>query len=41
MAIGSFDELRSAAHGGATLEAVFNTLTHAEDPRERARRILG
>ncbi len=40
-AIGTFDELRREAHGGATLEAVFNALTHAEDPRERARRILG
>ncbi len=41
IAVGSLDELRREAHGGATLEQVFNRLTHAEDPRERARRILG
>jgi len=41
VAVGSLDELRREAHGGATLEQVFNRLTHAEDPRERARRILG
>ncbi|MCY2959942.1 MAG: ABC transporter ATP-binding protein [Planctomycetota bacterium] len=41
VALGSLDELRVQAHGGATLEQVFSALTHAEDPRERARRILG
>lgn len=41
VAVGSLDELRREAHGGATLEQVFNALTHAEDPRERALRILG
>ena len=40
-ALGTFEELRREAHGGATLDAVFSALTHAEDPRERARRILG
>lgn len=41
VAVGSLDELRTQAHGGATLEQVFSALTRAEDPRERARRILG
>jgi ABC-2 type transport system ATP-binding protein len=45
VAVGSLEELRREAHdearGGATLEQVFSALTHAEDPRERARRILG
>jgi ABC-2 type transport system ATP-binding protein len=41
IAVGSLDELRGDARGGATLEQVFSALTHAEDPRERARRILG
>jgi len=52
IAAGTLDELRGAARPSAmlerdaarpdaTLEQVFTALTHAEDPRERARRILG
>jgi ABC-2 type transport system ATP-binding protein len=41
VAAGTLEELRGAARPGATLEQVFSALTHAEDPRERARRILG
>ncbi|MBL8860999.1 MAG: ABC transporter ATP-binding protein [Planctomycetes bacterium] len=41
VALGTFEELRREARGGATLEAVFNALTQAEDPRARALRILG
>lgn len=41
IAVGSLEELRGEGRGGATLEQVFSALTHAEDPRERALRILG
>jgi ABC-2 type transport system ATP-binding protein len=41
VAVGTLDELRAQARGGATLEQVFGALTHAEDPRAKAARILG
>ncbi len=41
VASGTFEELRSKAQSGTTLEQVFGALTRAEDPRARAERILG
>lgn len=41
LACGSFEELRSQAGGGSTLDEVFRTLTQAEDPIQVADRILG
>ncbi len=38
---GSLDELRARAGTAGTLEDVFGTLTHAEDPTARARAVLG
>ncbi len=39
--LGSLDELRAQAGRGGTLEEVFGTLAHTEDPTEQARRLLG
>ena len=41
LACGSFDELRARAGGGTSLEEVFRTLTHSQDPARVAERILG
>lgn len=41
VALGNFEELRARAGGEGTLEEVFRTLTHAEDPAAAARRALG
>lgn len=41
LALGSMQELRSQAGGGSSLEEVFRVLTHSEDPRQVAARILG
>jgi ABC-2 type transport system ATP-binding protein len=41
LAVGTFAELRTRAGGGSTLEEVFRSLTHSEDPAEVAGRILG
>jgi ABC-2 type transport system ATP-binding protein len=41
LAVGNLAELRAQAGGGSTLEEVFRSLTHSEDPQEVARRILG
>jgi len=41
VALGTLDELREEAGRDGTLEEVFGTVTHSEDPREAARRILG
>lgn len=41
LALGSLDELRARAGAGNSLEEVFRVLTHSEDPREVAARILG
>ncbi|NOT29978.1 MAG: ABC transporter ATP-binding protein [Planctomycetes bacterium] len=41
LACGSFDELRAQAGGGSTLDEVFRSLTHSEDPTQAALRILG
>jgi ABC-2 type transport system ATP-binding protein len=41
LACGSFEELRAQSGGGSTLDEVFRTLTHSEDPARVAERILG
>jgi ABC-2 type transport system ATP-binding protein len=41
LAVGSMAELRTAAGRDGTLEDLFRAVTHAEDPAERARAILG
>ena len=41
LALGGMDELRTQAGEGQSLEEVFRTLTHAEDPDRKAARILG
>ena len=41
VALGTLDELRAEAAGEGTLDQVFRTLTHTEDPEEAARRVLG
>lgn len=41
LACGTFEELRSSAGGGSTLDEVFRSLTQAEDPALVADRILG
>lgn len=41
LACGSFEELRSRAGGGSSLDEVFRSLTQAEDPALVAGRILG
>ena len=41
VAVGSLDELRALAGRDGTLEQVFGALTHSEDPRVVARRLLG
>jgi ABC-2 type transport system ATP-binding protein len=40
LAVGSLDELRTRAGSEGTLEQLFTTLTEAEDPGERARRLI-
>ncbi|MFN0009641.1 MAG: ABC transporter ATP-binding protein [Planctomycetota bacterium] len=39
--IGTLDELRTLAGRDGTLEQVFGALTHSEDPRRQAERLLG
>jgi ABC-2 type transport system ATP-binding protein len=39
--IGTLDELRALAGRDGTLEQVFGALTHSEDPRQQAERLLG
>ncbi len=41
LACGSFEELRTQAGGGSSLDEVFRTLTQSEDPARVADRILG
>jgi ABC-2 type transport system ATP-binding protein len=41
LACGSFEELRTQAGGGSSLDEVFRTLTQSEDPTRVADRILG
>jgi len=41
LALGSLPELRAQAGSGGSLEEVFRVLTHSEDPRAVAARILG
>ena len=41
VAVGSLDELRASSGEGGTLEEVFRAVTRAEDPVEKARRVLG
>jgi len=38
---GTLDELREGSGQGGTLEQVFRAVTHAVDPAEQARRVLG
>jgi ABC-2 type transport system ATP-binding protein len=40
-AVGTLDELRTRSGDGGTLEQVFRTMTHAEDPAVKARKVLG
>jgi ABC-2 type transport system ATP-binding protein len=40
-ALGTLDELRARTGQDGTLEEVFGTITHTEDPREKARKLLG
>jgi len=39
--LGTLDELRALAGRDGTLEQVFGALTHSEDPRKQAERLLG
>lgn len=41
VALGSLEELRARAGSDAGLDELFRTVTRAEDPDERARRVLG
>ena len=41
VALGTLDELRSRSGQEGTLEEVFREVTRAEDPAEKARRVLG
>ncbi len=39
--LGSLDELRKTAGTDGTLEEVFARIAHADDPADRAERLLG
>jgi len=39
--LGTLDELRARTGRDGTLEEVFGAITHTEDPKEKARRLLG
>jgi ABC-2 type transport system ATP-binding protein len=41
VAVGTLEQLRAKTQSGGTLEQVFQALTRSENPRERARRVLG
>jgi len=41
VALGTLDELRTRSGDDGTLEQVFRTVTHAEDPAVKAREVLG
>jgi ABC-2 type transport system ATP-binding protein len=41
IALGTLDELRARSGESGTLEQVFRAVTHAPDPAEQARRVLG